>query len=337
MQRLQHGRESKQHFATGRSLSFASAPDSPDTGHVGGVRCHAYEDVDWPDRMWRARNIRARCNGGQLTDASCNDGKIERFRVIAVWESSPVTTDDRFGVPYKLPALVLRYTQARPVPVRFRLPSWETALAGVSGESTRFLSDPGITAPSTQQQFAAYGDRLVSREAVIDTCESIDLADDEAVLAAFVLVMAWGSGTSNSRSLRNTRKALQDTKAAAAALRDSAIALRAIHHFDDPALADAHQGFYLPGVREAFFTKWFAFAGFVREREWQPLILDSRVRATLHKTLNVWLNHMSDSHNDPARYIAYLDAIHRWAAKLPQPMTSTRLEWIMFRHNGATV
>lgn len=172
---------------------------------------------------------------------------------------------------------------------------------------------------------------------MIGTCESIDLADDEAVLAAFVLVMAWGSGTSNSRSLRNTRNALQDTEAAATALRDSAIALRAIQHVDDPAIADAHQGFYLPGVREAFFTKWFAFAGFVHERDWQPLILDSRVRATLHTSLDVWLNRMTDSHNDPARYIAYINAMHHWAAKLPQPLNSTRLEWIMFRHNGATV
>lgn len=126
-------------------------------------------------------------------------------------------------------------------------------------------------------------------------------------------------------------------RAAAAALRKSAIALRAVQHVDDPMIADAHRSFYLPGVGEAFFTKWFAFAGFVRGRDWQPLILDSRVRATLHDTLDVWLNQLTDSHNDPARYIAYLDAIRRWAAKLPQPMTSTRLEWIMFRHNGTAI
>lgn len=248
-----------------------------------------------------------------------------------------MTTEDRFGMPPKLPGLVLHNAGAQPAPVRFRLPSWEAALAEVSGKPTRFLSDPGITSRSAQQQFAAYGDRVVSREAVIDTCESIDMADDEAVLAAFVLVMAWGSGTSNSRSLRNTRKALQDTKAAAAALRNSATSLRSIQHLDDPVIADAHRSFCLPGVGEAFFTKWFAFAGFVRERDWQPLILDSRVRATLHDTLDVWLNHMTDLHNDPARYVAYLDAMHRWAANLPQPMTSTRLEWILFRHNGTAI
>lgn len=240
-------------------------------------------------------------------------------------------------MPPKLPDLVRRYAEARPAPVRFRLPSWEAALDSVPGKPTRFLFDPTVTSRSTQQQFAAYGDRVVSREAVIDTCESIDLADDEAVLAAFVLVMAWGSGTSNSRSLRNTRKALQATKAAATALRDSAIALRAIQHVDDPAIAEVHLSFHLSGIGEAFFTKWFAFAGVVRERAWQPLILDSRVRATLHDTLDVWLNRMSDSPNDPARYIAYLNAMHHWAAKLPQPMTSARLEWMMFTHNGTPI
>jgi hypothetical protein len=28
--------------------------------------------------------------------------------------------------------------------------------------------------------------------------------------------------------------------------------------------------------------------------------------------------------------------MHRWAAELPQPMTATQLEWIMFTHNGNT-
>jgi hypothetical protein len=175
---------------------------------------------------------------------------------------------------------------------------------------------------------------VVTRAAVVDACSSLDLADDGAVVAAFVLVMAWGSGTSNNRSLRNTSNALRDTAAATAVLRQSANALRSIKMVSDSAIADVHRCFSLPGVGEAFFTKWFAFAGFVPNRDWQPVILDRRVRATLHRTLDVWLNQLTNRRSDPARYVAYLIAMHRWAAELPQPITATQLEWIMFTHNG---
>lgn len=87
-------------------------------------------------------------------------------------------------------------------------------------------------------------------------------------------------------------------------------------------------------VGEAFATKWFAFAGATHGRGWQPLILDSRVRATLHNTLDVWLNQLSDRLSDPDRYVAYLTAMHSWAAQLPQATTASRLEWILFRQNG---
>ena len=246
-------------------------------------------------------------------------------------------TDNRFAVPAKLPALVEAYTGKAPPPVRFRLPSWEAALDGISGQPTQMLSDATITTEPKDQRFRKLGDRAVTRDAVVDACTSLDMADDEAVVAAFVLVMAWGSGTSNNRSLRNTKNALQDVGAAASALRQSATALRAAQHIVDPSIAAIHRQFSLPGIGEAFFTKWFAFAGFVPGRDWQPAILDSRVRATLHKSLDVWLNQLTDTHRDPERYVAYLTAMHRWSAALPQPMTSTQLEWIMFDHNGKSI
>ncbi|GFG50778.1 hypothetical protein CQY20_30125 [Mycolicibacterium agri] len=248
-----------------------------------------------------------------------------------------MSADARFALPGKLPALVQLYTDKVHAPVRFRLPSWETALAGIPGQPTRLLCDPAVTTEPSTERFRSRGDRLVSRKAVIDVCASTDFADDEAVLAAFVLVMAWGSGTSNSRSLRYTRKALADISAAAVTLRQSAVALRSVERVDDPDIATIHRSFRMPGVGEAFFTKWFAFAGFVSGREWQPLILDSRVRNTLHTTLDVWLNQLTATHRDPERYVAYLTAMHRWAVSLPQPMTATQLEWIMFTHNGHAV
>jgi hypothetical protein len=172
---------------------------------------------------------------------------------------------------------------------------------------------------------------------VTDICTSLDLADNEAVVAAFVLVMAWGSRTSNGRSFRNTRAALEDVPTAAAVLRASASTLRAVELVNDPAMLSAHRQFSLPGIGEPFFTKWFAFAGVVPDRDWQPLILDSRVRATLHDTLDVWLNNLSEKRSDPERYVAYLAAMQAWAAQLAQPMTATRLEWILFTHNGRAV
>lgn len=248
-----------------------------------------------------------------------------------------MSTDTRFAAPAKLPALVEAYAGKTAPPVRFRLPSWEVALDHIPGQPTQLLSDATTTTEPKNQRYRKLGDRVVTRNAVVDVCRSLDMANDDAVVAAFVLVMAWGSGTSNNRSLRNTKNALQDIGAAATALRQSATALRAAQHTADPSIAATHRQFSLPGIGEAFFTKWFAFAGFVPGRAWQPAILDSRVRATLHKSLDVWLNQLTDIHRDPERYVAYLTAIHWWSAALPQPMTPTQLEWIMFAHNGKTI
>ncbi|MDO3244292.1 hypothetical protein P5V67_04175 [Mycobacteroides abscessus subsp. abscessus] len=246
-------------------------------------------------------------------------------------------TTSRFTIPALLPALAERYSDSAPSAVRFRLPSWKAALAEVPGDPTRLLSDPSMTTDSTADTHRAVGDRVVTREAVINACSAMDLDDDNAVIAAFVLVMAWGSGTSNSRSLRNTRKALVDVSAAVNVLRESAAALRTVEQITDPVIADTHRQFVLSGIGEAFYTKWFAFAGYVPGRQWQPLILDSRVRRTLHNTLDTWLNRLTDVHRDPERYIAYLTAMHQWAAELPQPITAAQLEWIMFAHNGRPI
>lgn len=246
-------------------------------------------------------------------------------------------TTDRLTIPALLPALAEHYGGSTPSGVRFRLPSWTAALAEIPGEPTQLLSEPSATTAATTHPHRAIGDRVVTRDAVINACSAMDLTDDHAVIAAFVLVMAWGSGTSNSRSLRNTRRALVDVPAAASVLRDSATALRTAEQVTDPVIADTHRQFVLPGIGEAFFTKWFAFAGYVPARRWQPLILDTRVRRTLNNTLNAWLNQLTNARRDPERYVAYLTAMHQWAAELPQPVSATQLEWIMFTHNGRPI
>ncbi|WP_205873522.1 8-oxoguanine DNA glycosylase OGG fold protein [Mycobacterium camsae] len=244
---------------------------------------------------------------------------------------------ERFAVPPTLPVLVEHYAEASPSPVRFRTPTWEAALDDVQGKPTALLRDPKITTESANERYRTLGDRVVTSNAIADICSGIDLAEDESVIAAFVLVMAWGSGTTNSRSLRNTRSALDNMKGAVAVLRESATALRGINEIDSAELAVAHRSFVLAGVREPFFTKWFSFAGVKPKRRWQPLILDSRVRNTLHKTLDVWLNDIARERNDPWRYVAYLEALHTWADKLGHPTTASRLEWILFQHNGKPI
>lgn len=93
----------------------------------------------------------------------------------------------------------------------------------------------------------------------------------------------------------------------------------------------------LPGVGQAFFTKWFSFAGHTPTRIWQPLILDSRVYATLNDTLKITTTAMVGSRNRAARYVAYVDHLHQWAdfpTAEQQANSAERLEWIFFAHNG---
>ncbi|MFZ0832767.1 MAG: hypothetical protein WAM92_06710 [Mycobacterium sp.] len=192
-----------------------------------------------------------------------------------------MSADSRSAMPTKLPALVDRYAGKSQSPVRFRLPSWEKALEGIPGRPMQLLSDPAITSASTNKVNGGLGDRLVTRDAVIEACTAADMTSNDAIVAAYVLVMAWGSGTRNSRSLRNTRKSLQNLSAGAGTLRESAAALRRAGDVSDPAILQVHREFSLPGVGQAFFTKWFTFAGYAPGRNWQPLILDSRVLRTL--------------------------------------------------------
>jgi hypothetical protein len=117
----------------------------------------------------------------------------------------------------------------------------------------------------------------------------------------------------------------------------AAHALRGANTLGDGAIEHAHATFRLPGVRQAFFTKWFAFAGRVPNRAWQPLILDSRVYATLNDTLMISTTSLAGSRNKAARYRAYVEAMHAWARDLSadgRTVTAERLEWVLFEHNG---
>ena len=72
-------------------------------------------------------------------------------------------------------------------------------------------------------------------------------------------------------------------------------------------------------------------------RGWQPLILDSRVYATLNETLNVTTIDMTSSRIRARRYAAYAAHIHQWADDMTadgHAVSPERLEWIFFAHNG---
>jgi hypothetical protein len=105
----------------------------------------------------------------------------------------------------------------------------------------------------------------------------------------------------------------------------------------DHSIEKAHTDFSLPGIRQAFFTKWFAFAGYLPGRTWQPLILDNRVYRTLNRTLHVSTIDMAKSRRRAARYMSYVDHLHNWAQLITSEgcaVDAERLEWIFFAHNG---
>jgi hypothetical protein len=157
-----------------------------------------------------------------------------------------------------------------------------------------------------------------------------DLADDTALLRAFLLVQAWGAGVTGTRTIRHTATAFAHRERLVDALRTSAERLR---HADETAeLAEAYERWRCPGVGPSFFTKWFAYAGRRDGRDWQPLILDDRVYRALNRTLDVRLVDLAGSRSRADRYRAYVEAVHAWARGLG--IAAERLEWVLFRDNG---
>ena len=223
----------------------------------------------------------------------------------------------------------LRYraVRAEEVPdqrVRFRPESWERAL-GFMPEACALLRDPFLT-----EEAAGYcGDRTVSRRDLQAHLASADLGDVTTVLASFTLVVAWGAGTTNTRSLRYTPLALLDQLRAAEQL------TRAVEALRRDELIEAYDGFRLPGIGQSFATRWFALAGRRRGREWQPLIFDMRVRAALD-VFGLPLYVLSGGRRSRAGgYEAYVRTLHRWAAEVRPENPFCRgetLEWLLSEH-----
>lgn len=240
-------------------------------------------------------------------------------------------------LPGKLATSAAAYDGQTQRPVEFRAATWRRTLASVPSGLGALLDDDRYTAPVTDGRGARAGERTVTRDAVLEACAGLDLEDADRLLQAWVLAVVWGSGKTNGRAHRYLPESLRDPARAAHVLRSTATALRSLEVLEPTAIETAYRSFGLPGVGPSFFTKWFAFAGHVTGRGWQPLILDERVVASLNRTLGVRLADMTDRRGPAPRYAAYVQAIHWWADDLTgrgSATTADRLEWVLFEHDG---
>ncbi|GAA1545243.1 hypothetical protein [Kribbella lupini] len=225
-------------------------------------------------------------------------------------------------LPPRLKPLVKQYEECAQGPVTYSPTSW--AKDWPNG-AIRYLQS--LQGEHTEP--ADRGRRTVDRRHLLLACQRMDLDDELSVLQTFVLVMAWGGGM-GSRTIYNTRLALADPAGAYQMLSRTARTLRDAG--DSTDLVEVYDAWRLHRVGRAFFTKWFAFAGYVEHRKWQPLILDRRVFRTLNDTLEVSTETLAGVKSRARRYHAYVEAMHAWSPEFG--LTASELEWILFRHNG---
>jgi 8-oxoguanine DNA glycosylase-like protein len=217
--------------------------------------------------------------------------------------------------------LVRRYASVPERPVRYRPHSWAS-----KGEADyALLWDSNFTSEAKNHP----SDRLINAKQLQARALLTKPEDEAGLRQLFVLVMAWGTGTSNPRSYRNTRIALADPRLDEA-LKSTATLCRGDRLGDTAA---AYAAWQVSGIRRSYFTKWFRFAGHVADREWQPLILDDRVLQTLYVTLGIRTKDLTDSRFWRDRYTAYVATVHSWAEQLGD-VSAQRIEWVLFMHNG---
>lgn len=204
---------------------------------------------------------------------------------------------------------------------------WVAALAEIVDED--FVRDALQRADATTEfrpdRFA------VDRERLAKVVSGADLDDEDELLSAWLLVQAWGNGVSSRFGRLNTAKALGHREQLLTNLRTTAMLLREAR--DPVEIEKAYRTWRgRIGISEAFFTKWFAFAGVRLGREWQPLILDARVRRTLARPpLEVSLTALADTTSLWVVYRTYVEMVHEWGGS---PEAAQRLEWILFEQNG---
>ncbi|WP_116947734.1 8-oxoguanine DNA glycosylase OGG fold protein [Jiangella endophytica] len=239
--------------------------------------------------------------------------------------------------PPVLRDLLDRYADVREQPAPLRPSTWQNALIRVPDglEATTLLSSRRFTSavPGSKTH-----DRMVSRDGVRRACAAMNVDDTNEVVQTFVLAMAWSSGLTGGRYQANTATAILDPARAFRVLSDAAKALRHAASMHDGALEDVHRWWSLPGIGQSYASKWWAFAGHARGRDWQPLVLDTRVYATLNDTLRIGgTARLAGSRRRADRYRAYVETIHRWAVDLQVSgldVDAGRIEFVLSHHNG---
>lgn len=251
-----------------------------------------------------------------------------------------VRTISGTSLPAALPALVDKYRDAQPRPVRFRPPNWTAVLHRVDPwlDITALLRSRVYTTPLDGSKAK---DRTVTFAAVRAACRAMDIGSDREVLQAFVLTMAWASAGAVNPTLRATARALADPDRAHRILGDSVRRLRSAEALHDGVLEANHRAWTLRGVGQSLASRWWAAAGQVAGRGWQPLVLDDRVYATLNRTLQIGgTARLAGSRSRAVRYRAYVDAVHRWAVELRlegREADAERIAFVLERHDSGAV
>jgi hypothetical protein len=203
-------------------------------------------------------------------------------------------------------------------PVPFRRSTWDAALksvaAALGGPKISVLDHiPGATIDRNQI-------RSLARDATTEV-QRTDL---------FVATMVWSRGTANGRMMPGLVTALSSPQLHSA-LHDSAIA---------PSSAEAYQRWTahgVPGLGEAFFTKWLWAASLIPGSRFRGLVLDSRVWRTLNEDRSRgglgWSSIVAaGGRRRHLRYQAYVEACREWAASLE--CDPEDIEYSLFAANG---
>jgi hypothetical protein len=245
------------------------------------------------------------------------------------------------ALPAALPALIDKYRDVQPRPVRFRPATWKGVLYHVRPELdvTALLRSRQYTAPLAE---SSAKDRTVTLADVRAACRAMDIGDEREVLQTFVLTMAWASeGAAANPTLRATARALTDPGRAHRILSDAVRTLRSAQGLRDGGLEATHRAWSLRGVGQSLASRWWACAGQVAGRTWQPLILDDRVYATLNRTLMIGgTTRLASSRRRADRYRAYVETIHRWAVELrleDRDADAERIAFVLGRHDGGAI
>ncbi|MGW4980013.1 8-oxoguanine DNA glycosylase OGG fold protein [Streptomyces mirabilis] len=215
----------------------------------------------------------------------------------------------------RLRPLVEVHRGRRQAPVRFRPATWRPWLEPHEAAHVLELGAMDVTSTS--------GDRVVSRDDLAAARQALG-DDPEGLRDLFVAVMIWGAGLTNGRAPRYTSAALGDAR-----LPHVLEATRSAVSVGE--LTRAYAEFTLRGVGRSFSTKWFATVD-DRDAECErALILDDRVFRSVN-ALGWSSKEAASTRRWPARYAAYVGAMHEWAGSLG--VTAAWLEWLMFDLNG---